>query len=94
LAALPFLMTVTVYLIASDMRHTENPSDKILPTISKIVDGIDRVAFTEDLRTGKYILWSDTYSSLKRLLTGMVLATITALFIGLNMGAFPGMPRV
>jgi NitT/TauT family transport system permease protein len=91
LAVLPFLMIVTVYLIASDMRHTENPSDKILPTISKIVDGIDRVAFTEDRRTGKYILWSDTYSSLKRLLTGMVLATITALFIGLNMGTFPGL---
>jgi NitT/TauT family transport system permease protein len=90
LSILPFIILIIAYFIASDMRHTENPSDKILPTISKIVDGINQIAFTENRRTSQYILWSDTYSSLTRLLAGMVLAIITALFIGLNMGAFPG----
>jgi NitT/TauT family transport system permease protein len=90
LSILPFIILIIAYFIASDMRHTENPSDKILPTISKIVDGINQIAFTENRRTGQYILWSDTYSSLTRLLAGMVLAIITALFIGLNMGALPG----
>jgi NitT/TauT family transport system permease protein len=90
LSILPFIILIIAYFIASDMRHTENPSDKILPTISKIADGINQIAFTENRRTGQYILWSDTYSSLTRLLAGMVLAIITALFIGLNMGAFPG----
>jgi NitT/TauT family transport system permease protein len=90
LSILPFIILIIAYFIASDMRYTENPSDKILPTISKIVDGINQIAFTENRRTSQYILWSDTYSSLTRLLAGMVLAIITALFIGLNMGAFPG----
>jgi NitT/TauT family transport system permease protein len=91
LALLPFVLIVCAYLIASDIRHTENPSDKILPTFSQIGNAIDRVAFTEDRRTGEYILWNDTYSSLKRLFTGLALATITALVIGLNMGSLPGL---
>jgi NitT/TauT family transport system permease protein len=91
LAFLPFLLTICIYFIFVDIRHTENPADKILPSLDQMVNAIDKMAFTEDRRTGKYLLWSDTYASLSRILIGLSLSTILALFIGLNMGAFPGL---
>lgn len=92
LAALPFILILIVYLVASDIRHTENPSDKLLPTVSSMIDAIDRMALTEDKRTGKYLLWSDTLSSLKRLGLGVLTAGVLGLLIGLNIALFPG-PR-
>lgn len=91
LALAPFLLVLMVYTIAADIRHQENPSDKLLPTFSQMAEAIDRLAFTEDRRSGDYLLWSDTVSSLRRLAIGMALATVMALLIGLNMGAFPGL---
>ncbi len=91
LALLPFLLLITVYFVASDIRHQENPADKLLPTLEQMAKAVDRVAFTEDRRTGEYLLWSDTWSSLKRLGLGLGMATLVALILGLNMGAFPGL---
>ena len=91
LALLPFVAVIAAYLIASDLRLAENPSDKLLPSMEKMLQAVDRVAFTEDRRTGDYLLWKDTLSSLKRLGIGLSLATLLALFVGLNMGAFPAL---
>jgi len=91
LAALPFLLVVGVYLFASDLRHRDNPSDKLLPRISEMASAVERVAFTPDRRSGKYILLEDTKASLLRLLVGMSLAAVTGLLLGLNMGLFPGL---
>ncbi|TNC85019.1 MAG: lipid kinase [Thalassolituus sp.] len=90
LTLLPFFIVIAAYLIASDIRLTENPSDKLLPSFDSMIEAVDRVAFTADRRTGEYILWQDTLSSLSRLALGLGLATVCALFLGLNMGAFPG----
>ncbi len=90
LAGLPFVLILVLYLVASDIRNSENPHDKLLPGISKIVKAIDKVAFTEDKRTGKYLLWSDTLSSLKRIATGILLAAVIGFTLGLNMGLLPG----
>lgn len=90
LAAIPFVLLVVLYLVASDIRHTENPSDKLLPSLTQLGQAVDRVAFTEDKRTGHYLLWNDTWASLKRLVSGVVLAAITGLLLGLNLGVFPG----
>lgn len=87
-AAIPFVALLAVYLIASDTRLTENPHDKLLPSFTQMVNAIDRVAFTPDRRSGDYLFWKDTLSSLKRLLTGVSLAAITALLLGLNMGVY------
>ncbi|GAA6144625.1 ABC transporter permease [Thalassolituus maritimus] len=90
LTLLPFFIVIAAYLIASDIRLTENPSDKLLPSFDSMIEAVERVAFTADRRTGEYILWQDTLSSLSRLALGLGLATVCALFLGLNMGAFPG----
>lgn len=90
LAGLPFLILIFVYLIASDLRLEENPSDKLLPSFEQMGQAIYRYSFVEDKRTGDLLLWTDTFSSLKRLLLGVFLAAITGLLLGLNMGLFPG----
>jgi len=90
LAILPFLLLLAVYMLASDIRHKENPNDKLLPKISQMSDAVQRMAFTKDARTGKYLMLQDTVSSLRRLLIGVSLAAIVGLLLGLNLGLFPG----
>ena len=91
LALMPFVLVIAVYLMASHIRHSENPQDKLLPTPAKMVNTIERMAFTEDKRTGKYLMLADTLASLQRLLIGVSLAAVTGLLLGLNMGIYPGM---
>jgi ABC-type nitrate/sulfonate/bicarbonate transport system, permease component len=88
LSALPFILIVSLYLYGSHRRLQENPDDKILPSVTQMAEAVNRMAFTPDKREGKYLLFSDTASSLKRLLTGVVLAAAVGLFLGLNMGIF------
>lgn len=91
LALLPFVMLICVYLIASEVRFRQNPADKVVPTIGKMAGAVELMAFTEDKRTGKYLLWEDTLASVKRLALGIGSAAALALFVGLNMGLFPGL---
>jgi len=49
------------------------------------------MAFTPDKRSGQYLLWVDTASSLKRILIGVAIAASIGLLLGLNMAMFPGM---
>ena len=90
LAVLPFILLVSVYLIASDYRHTRNPSDKLLPTLSKMVDSVQRVAFKRHKRTGEYQLLSDTIASLRRIGIGLGFSALCGLLLGLNLGLLPG----
>lgn len=91
LAALPFIFVIATYLHFSHQRHLENPNDKLLPSASQIHAAVVRYAFTQDARSGKYLFWQDTASSLKRLAIGITASAVLALFIGLNMGMFPGL---
>jgi len=91
LASIPFIIVISFYLIQSDIRLEENPQDKLLPSVTQMVEAIDRVAFQPDRRTGEYLLWSDTLSSLRRIGIGMGVATLMALLLGLNMGLFAGL---
>ncbi len=90
LAALPFIVLLTVYLTASESRHQDNPADKLLPRISQMSAAVKHMAFEKDRRSGSYLMLSDTVHSMKRLLIGTVLAAIVALLLGLNTGLFPG----
>lgn len=94
LAAIPFLIVALIYLMASDLRHEVNQQDKLLPTISQMSDAMWRAAFEEDRRTGEYLLWADTLSSLTRLLCGVGIAALGGLLLGLNMGLFPGLRAI
>ena len=91
LAAIPFIVAITLYLVFSDIRHEENPSDKLLPSFSQMASAVERYAFQEDKRSGDYLFWKDTLASLRRLAIGVTLSTMFALLLGLNMGAFKGM---
>jgi len=91
LAVLPFALVLGAYLIASDVRHRVNPSDKVLPGFTQMAHAVDRMAFTEDKRSGHYLMLEDTKASLGRLLTGVALAAAAGLLVGINMGLFPGM---
>jgi NitT/TauT family transport system permease protein len=91
LAALPFILVVAVYLQASHLRHLDNPQDKILPTPTQMLSTVERMAFQADRRTGAYLLWSDTLASLKRLGSGVLLAAVVGLLLGLNIAVFPAL---
>jgi NitT/TauT family transport system permease protein len=94
LGALPFVLMVTIYWWASDVRHQENPDDKLLPSITQMVEALSPMMFKENVRTGKYIFWDDTLASLKRLAIGIGAAYLVALWLGVNMGVFRGMESI
>lgn len=89
--ALAFILLACTYLTVSHIRLAENPSDKLTPSISKMVSSVKRMAFTIDNRTGDYLMLRDTLSSLRRMAIGLGLAAFVGLFLGISMGAFPGM---
>jgi NitT/TauT family transport system permease protein len=90
LSILLFIILIVGYMTASHIRHLENPRDKILPTFTQMANAVHRMAFTEDPRTGKYLMLEDTISSMKRLLIGIIVASFLGLLLGLNMGLYPG----
>ncbi|MDQ7091797.1 MAG: hypothetical protein Q9M50_14370 [Methylococcales bacterium] len=87
---LPFILLIGCYLYASHLRLTDNPHDKLLPSLSSMIKAINQLAFEEDKRSGDILLWKDTFSSLTRLFYGISLALITALLLGLYMGLYRG----
>ncbi len=89
LALLPFVLIALIYTIGSAERRAANPDDKILPPVSEMVASVQRLAFEPDRRTGDYVLWADTASSLQRLLIGLGIATLIGLSLGLALGILP-----
>lgn len=89
LAALPFLALLAAYTMGSAMRLAENPNDKLLPSFQSMADAVRQMAFQADPRTGSYLLWSDTASSLYLLLTALAISTLIALVFGLLIGLLP-----
>jgi len=94
LASLPFVLVAIIYVTASHIRHEANPQDKLLPTPEKLITSVDKLAFTANKRTGEYMLWNDTWASLKRLFSGIALAGFVGLLLGLNLGLFPGLNAI
>ncbi len=90
LAALPFILVLIAYLVASDIRHEINPQDKLLPSLSQMLESAKALATVPDRRSGDLLLWSDTLASLKRIGMGVSLAAVVGLLLGLNMGLLPG----
>ncbi len=89
LAALPFVLIVIAYAIGSDIRLSANPSDKLLPAPSTIWDTAVRLFTEGDRRTGKILLWHDTWASLVRLLGGVAISATLSLVIGMVIGLLP-----
>ncbi|MFS0772027.1 ABC transporter permease [Sphingomonas sp. 1P08PE] len=89
LGALPILALVLLYLLASEIRHADNPSDKVLPTFAAMGQAIVILVTDRDPGTDRIVLIADTLASLYRLGYGLGIATATALFLGLLLGMIP-----
>lgn len=89
LAALPFVVVLVAYMIGSEIRLAENPSDKLLPAPSTILDTAERLFTQPDRRSGRILLWHDTAISLQRLGLGVGLAAFIGLGFGLLIGLLP-----
>lgn len=89
LGILPFALLLVLYIVTSDARLELNPNDKLLPSFSQIGDGISRMALEPSKRTGEYLFWQDTASSLIRLGAGVLIAAAIGLLIGVATGALP-----
>jgi NitT/TauT family transport system permease protein len=89
LAAIPFIIALGVYSVASALRLADNPADKLLPSISQMGEAFWRMAFVADRRSGDYLLWSDTLASLERLAQGVGISALAALVFGIAIGTIP-----
>lgn len=89
LGAMPFVLLVLLYMGGSSARLEANPNDKLLPSFTQIGDGLNRMALQPSKRTGEYLFWQDTASSLVRLGLGVLIAATLGLLIGLVTGALP-----
>lgn len=91
LSLAPFTVVLIAYLIGSAARLAENANDRLLPSFAGFADAINRMAFVPDVRSGDYLLWTDTAASLTRLYSGIGIATLIALAIGMLIGMLPYM---
>ncbi|MEM6825327.1 MAG: ABC transporter permease subunit, partial [Pseudomonadota bacterium] len=91
LAAIPFVALLVAYGIGSEIRLAANPSDKLLPAPSSIAETAGRLFTEPDKRSGKILLWHDTWASLQRLLIGVGLSAAFATAFGLLIGLLPVM---
>lgn len=89
LTLLPFALLFFVYLGGSVQRLEQNPNDKLLPSFAQMSDAVERLAFSPDKRSGEYLFWQDTASSLKRLGTGLAIAAVAGLCLGITAGTLP-----
>lgn len=89
LGLLPFVIMLSVYVVASHARLADNPADKLLPSFSRFADAIERVAFTPSKRSGEYLLLNDTLASLQRLGIGVGLSALIGLCFGIANGMLP-----
>ena len=89
ISMLPFILIVCAYLYYSHARLAENPGDKLLPAPTTIASSIRQFAFEEDERSGNYLLWTDTWASLQRLLTALAISALGGLSLGLAIGVIP-----
>jgi len=90
LGLVPLAILIVAYMVASHVRLSENPRDKLTPSVTQMAESVKRIAFTRDDRSGEYVMLRDTVSSLKRMIVGLGSAAVVGLFLGLNMGMLPG----
>lgn len=89
LGMLPFIALLLIYIGASQARLAENPDDKLLPALDTVVSAVQRMAFEPSARSGEYVFWVDTLSSLQRLAWGVGISALIGLLVGLVNGALP-----
>lgn len=89
LAALPFVLLIAAYLLASSARLALNPDDKVLPAPASFAQAMATMALEEDPRSGDVLFWKDSAASLIRLGEGVGIAAVLGLVLGIAIGLFP-----
>ena len=89
LGVLPFILLLFIYVVASDARLAVNPDDKLLPSIADMGKAMNTLALQPSKRTGEYLFWEDTLSSLTRLGLGVGISALIGLFFGVLNGVIP-----
>ena len=89
LGVLPFAALLLVYVVASRLRLAENPDDKLLPSLASMGQSIHDYAFTVDARSGQYLLWADTWASLKRIGSALLISAALAMVLATGIGVVP-----
>ena len=96
-----FVAVVASYLYVADVRHRENPEDRVTPTVTQMAAGMYKAVMQpaeEDEQAGasvgwldtvsRSMLWKDTRATSRRFFYSLVLL-IPAVILGLHMGLFP-----
>ncbi|TVQ52406.1 MAG: ABC transporter permease [Rhodobacteraceae bacterium] len=94
LALLPFAFALVAYFLASEARLAANPADRLMPSFGAFADAIEQFAFTENRRTGEYLLWSDTAISLRRIAIGLGVSVLLCIVVGVPAGFLPVLSRL
>jgi NitT/TauT family transport system permease protein len=89
LSLMPFVLLLTAYLVYSNARLAANPGDKLLPSPAMLAGTMHRYAFEEDERSGDILFWTDTYASLKRILTALGISALLGVALGVAVGIIP-----
>jgi NitT/TauT family transport system permease protein len=89
LGAIPIVLLALLYLVIAAARHADNPSDKILPMPAGMAKAMAALLFQPDQLSGRLLFWADTLASLERLGMGIGISTLSALLVGLVLGALP-----
>jgi len=93
-----FAAGIAFYMYIANVRHRENPEDRVTPTFAQMAHGIYAAASTSadsEALEGSFaqrffhsMLWKDTTATARRFGYAMALL-IPAVFLGLHMGLFP-----
>jgi NitT/TauT family transport system permease protein len=89
LGSLPFILLLFAYVLGSNARLADNPDDKLLPAPSTIATAIHQYAIEEDVRSGKVLLWHDTFASLQRIGIALAICAMIGMVLGITIGALP-----
>lgn len=89
LGAVPIALLVLLYLVTAAGRHAANPGDRILPMPGAMAEAMAVLLFQPDPLSGKLLFWADTLASLGRLGMGLGISALSALLVGLVLGALP-----
>jgi NitT/TauT family transport system permease protein len=98
-----FAAGIVSYFFLAQVRHRDNPDDRVMPTITQIVRGFSdaslKPAEEEEVQDGaaeqgvigklrSSMLWKDTMATSRRFLISVVLL-LPAVLLGLHMAMFP-----
>ena len=89
LGAMPVLLAVAAYWVASDARQAMDAGDKLMPGLEAFRAAMSRLMFDIDRMTGQRLFWADTAASLARLGVGLGISAVLGQVIGLFVGIIP-----